>query len=390
MVTKDDIKSVRVYEENSIIKLDYRVQQSAKLPKGKKGNRFRHSTGVEYSATAFKRTNLKRFELALEHYESQFQDLENKEVVLFEDLAFLALKEAESGRRKTDDKKNYLSILKKHVLPYFGKMPIKDVKVKDVKAWMVKMGELKISQSTYNKRHYVLKRVLDYANENEYTVSNIMQHVKRTSPMFKKREVKDDAFYTQEEVELILNDTYSGDSEEELRNHNYINTFVHVGLLLGARTGEISALKFSDIDFEAGTVTIQRSITKSVISTTKTGVSRTIPMVKELHDRLLKHKETAICDWVFPNPKTLNPYTDSRTIVDHKFKPMLKRLKIPYIGLYQLRHTFTTLAIQKGISLVTVSRCLGHAGTEVTQKHYLRLGNSNQADVRKELESLTA
>lgn len=59
-----------------------------------------------------------------------------------------------------------------------------------------------------------------------------------------------------------------------------------------------------------------------------------LPLVGKLYDRLLKHKETAICDWMFPNPWTKMPYTDTRTIVDHFFKPMLQRLSIEYKGLY--------------------------------------------------------
>ena len=38
------ISSIRVYVEKAIIKIDYRVTTSAKLPIGKKGNRFRFST----------------------------------------------------------------------------------------------------------------------------------------------------------------------------------------------------------------------------------------------------------------------------------------------------------------------------------------------------------
>ena len=50
----DTIKSVRGYEDKGLLKMDYRVQSSAKLPKGKVGNRFRSSTGKAYSVMAMK------------------------------------------------------------------------------------------------------------------------------------------------------------------------------------------------------------------------------------------------------------------------------------------------------------------------------------------------
>ncbi len=48
MQEQEIIKSVRVYEEKGVIHLDYRVQTTAKLPKGKSGNRFRFSTIKSY------------------------------------------------------------------------------------------------------------------------------------------------------------------------------------------------------------------------------------------------------------------------------------------------------------------------------------------------------
>lgn len=383
MNTREIIKSVRVYVDNEIIKLDYRTQPR----NGKKTERFRHSTGMAVSKSMTKVVEKKKFEYAIEHYYSK---LENKEVVLFEDIAELALEEAEAGRRKDDGTKDYQSILAKHVNPHFGKMPLSDIKVKDIKAFMLKMSKLGISQNRYNKYHFVLKRVLDYAHENEYISFNVMTHVKRTSKLFKKSKSQDNAYYTESEVQKILSDTCEGCNELERVRHLFIKTFAHVGLLTGARSGEIMALKFSDINFENRTITIQRSIRRNVISSTKTDEERTIPMVGKLYDALVKWKEYSKSEWVFPNPLTYRPYTYSRTIVDHRFKPMLKRLNIPYRGMYNTRHTFASLSVQKGIPMHIVKECMGHKDIATTQRFYLRFGNLDQSDVRDQLENLIA
>ncbi len=107
----DTIKSVRGYEDNGLLKMDYRVQANVKLPKGKVGNRFRSSTGKAYTTMAMKHFEKYKFELALEHYESLFNNLENTDEPTFGDVAELALKEAESDRRKTEATKDYLRIL---------------------------------------------------------------------------------------------------------------------------------------------------------------------------------------------------------------------------------------------------------------------------------------
>lgn len=389
MNPEEIIKSVRIYEENNLIKTDFRVKPTAKLPIGKMSNRFRFSHGVTFSPKEFKRIELNKFKMAHEHYLSLFDNVENKEVVLFEDVAYDALAEAEVNRRKTDGTKNYLSILENRVLPYFGKMPIKSILPKDIRSFILEMSKLGMSRSTWFKHYFVIKRVFDYIAEN-FTDSSPLKHVKRSSPLFKIPSSQEDAYYTRDEVDKMLKATYNGRNEYELRKHNFISLFCHVGLLQGLRTGEIMALKYSDLDFENSTINVQRSITRSIIDVPKNGESRLIPLVDKLRVKLLKSQEIAKCDWVFPNPQTLNPYTYSRTISDHHFKPFLSRLDIPYKKLYQLRASFSTLALLSGVSLPVVSKCLGHKSLAVTEKHYIKLNALKQTDMKNELELLTA
>ena len=394
----DVIKNVTARNEKGRVLLDIVLQPTAKLPegrtiqKGRKSLRLRHFVGVKSSAKELKRyQNLSISKpIALKYYKSLFSGLEFKEKILVSDICYAALAEAEIGRKNNRDTKMYFSNLEKHILPYFGNMALVDIEIRDFKKWTLEQGKLNISQSTYNKRHYVLKRIFDHAEE-EYKVFNIMKGRARVSPLFSKRKADDNAFYTQEEVDLILNDTCEGCSDREKSKIDFMNVFFYIGVLTGARTGEISALKFSDIDFEKNTITIERSITKGFMSKPKNGKSRIIPMVKRLKERLLKYQESAICDYLFVNPLSLEPYTDSRTIVDHRFKPMLKRLGIEYKRLYSLRHTFATLSARKGVKLMTISEVMGHtSGIGVLEAHYLKHGNINQDDVRDELESLTA
>lgn len=386
----DTIKSVRVFIEDDIIKLDYRVNPTAKLPKDKKGNRFRFSTGKRNTSVAKKFVEKNKFKLAQEHYESLFRTLENKEVVLFEDIADLALKESEVNRKKKDGTKDYQNILKKDILPTFKKMPLKDIKVKDIRAWMVKMSEDGISQSRFNKRYYVLKIVLDYAVENEYLNATPIVHVNRSSKLFSKPKDKSNDYFSKEEQAIILNDTCEGGTVKDKRDFPFINTFIFIALLTGARTGEIMALQPDDIDFENNTITFQRSIRKGVIAGTKTGKIRTVPMVKLLANRLKNWVDNSNRAWVFSKPYVDAPYSDSRTIVDKYYKPLLKRLKLPYRVLYNSRHSFASIAIENKIPLATVSRCLGHSTLSTTERFYLQFGNMNQEDVRSQLENLTA
>ena len=383
-------KSIRLYVEDGIIKFDYRTKANVPLPKGKIGNRFRFSTGMKETPSSYKEIEKNKFQLVEDHFQGLFQTLENKEIVIFEDVAFLALKEAEADRGKKDGTKDYENILKLDVLPFFGKLPLKDIKVKDIKAWVSEIAEQELSQSRFNKKYYVVKRVLDYACENEYIESNPISHVKRGSKLFSKPKDKSNEYFSKEERNIILNDTCENGTPKDKIDFPFINTFIHVALLTGARTGEIMALKLEDIDFENNTITIQRSIRKGIIAGTKTGKTRIVPMIKTLKEVLLKWIGTSNRVWLFPKTTIDFPYSDSRTIVDKYYKPLLSRLNLKYRVLYNTRHSFASVAVENKIPISTVSRCLGHSTTQITQKAYIMWGNVEQNEIRDQLENLTA
>ena len=164
--------------------------------------------------------------------------------------------------------------------------------------------------------------------------------------------------------------------------------FLHVGFLCGARTGEIMSLEWDSIDFENNLITISTSMRKGILGVTKTDQVRIVPMVKRLSEALLKWKSTARTKYVFPIPNKGVPYKDSRSIVDSKFKPMLKQLNIPYKLLYSTRHTFASLAVEHGVSVSIVSQCLGHNNISTTQRFYIRMGNLDFENSRAALEKL--
>jgi integrase len=389
--TTEIVKSVRAFEENGFLKMDYRVQAKAKLPKGKKGNRFRASTGRPYNTMTMKHFEKHKFEYALEHYSSLFETLENKEDPTFGDVAELALKEAESDRRKTDGTKDYLRILHKDVAPMFWDMKLVDIKPSTIKAWQVEIGTNKdISQSRFNKIYYVLKRVLDYSMENDYIESNPISYVKRTSKLFKKQQKKDDNYFSKEQMRLILDDTCENGTVADKAKYPFINTYMYVAFFTGARVGEIASLTWDAIDFENNLITFATSVRKGVLDVTKTDTVRTVPMVQELAEVLKKYKGDSDRKYVFISPKTGSYYKDTRSIVDTYYLPMLKRLKLSRINMYNTRHTFASISIEKGVPISTVSKCLGHKSTEITSRFYLKFGKISNNDIRDQLESLSA
>ncbi len=88
---------------------------------------------------------------------------------------------------------------------------------------------------------------------------------------------------------------------------------------------------------------------------TKIDEVRTVPMVKEFVEVLQKYKDSLTHEYVFINPKTQSYYRDTRSIVDTYYKPLLQRLELPNIVMYQTRATFASISTEKGIPLSITS-----------------------------------
>lgn len=148
--------------------------------------------------------------------------------------------------------------------------------------------------------------------------------------------------------------------------------YVYFRFCVGARTGEINALTWNDIDWKNNTITISKSLSaKREIKPTKTGCNRTIVLTDDLLNLLKsmwKRGKFTPTDFIFTTPARL-------AIIDHKFardywKPALATAKIPYRRPYNSRHSFVSHALSIGIPPTDVSAVTGHHPVTMLQFYY--------------------
>ena len=177
-----------------------------------------------------------------------------------------------------------------------------------------------------------------------------------------------------------------------------IKTSLFVFLLCGFRRGEVTGLKWSDIDFEKRKITISRSALelpgKGIITKEpKTAKSqRTITIPNILVDQLSLYKDWQDLikkqsgdhyqdeDWVFTRDdgQILNPNTFSFWL-----DKILQEAKLPHFTIHSLRHTNITLQILSGVPLVTVAGRAGHSRTSTTSdiySHYVQTSDAVAAE----------
>jgi integrase len=159
-----------------------------------------------------------------------------------------------------------------------------------------------------------------------------------------------------------------------------------LGVYSGCREGELLGLKWGDVDFEAGTMSIRRSLAgvhRGVpeLAEPKTARSRrTIKLLPDALTALTVQKDHQVWD----RQKLVNDYTDyglvfatslgtayMRRNVIRAFKSALARAGLPNsIRIHDLRHAHATMMRKAGVDMKTVSERLGHSPIAITADLY--------------------
>jgi integrase len=157
-----------------------------------------------------------------------------------------------------------------------------------------------------------------------------------------------------------------------------------LALTTGARIGELLALRWSDLDFDAGILRIERTRSAATtgprFTTPKGGRSRSIHLTPRSLEALRSHRarqnemrlaavvwEDADLIFTTRSGSVIRP----STLTDDHFKPLLERAGLPRsTRFHDLRHSCATLLLSRGVDVVSVQRLLGHASPSMTLNVY--------------------
>ena len=103
-----------------------------------------------------------------------------------------------------------------------------------------------------------------------------------------------------------------------------------------------------------------------------------IKLPQSAADMLRARKQTAISEWIFPNP--LKPEKAvSGNAAYSMLKKILKECNLPSIRFHDLRHTFATQAISGGVDPKSLSHLLGHTKASFSLDRYTHVTSEMQA-----------
>jgi integrase len=165
----------------------------------------------------------------------------------------------------------------------------------------------------------------------------------------------------------------------------------------GLRRGEALALQWGDVDLERGEVRVWRAWakvgSKGAFTPLKTPTAkRVVPLPLGLLRRLKARKEELL--------ERLNPEeVDGLHLVggvkpvdpdafNHYLRRLAEKAGLGRVRVHDLRHTWATLALSRGISLEVVSERLGHASPTITLNVYRHLLEEERRGYVLDLEDL--
>jgi integrase len=201
----------------------------------------------------------------------------------------------------------------------------------------------------------IVKRILQMAVEEGVLNRNPALKVKVKVPQAKQ------AVLNATEIQILLR-------EAKILKHRFFDVWA-LALLTGMRSGELYALEWSDVDFDTGRIVVSRSwSSKNGTGPTKTAKNRIVPISSELHRFLHELKARD------PNRNPVLPRLSEWENGEQAqvLKDFCQAIGITLVKFHDLRATFITQLLSKGVSLAAVMAIVGHSSLRTTQG-YLRL-----------------
>ena len=310
---------------------------------------------------------------------------------------------------KDNTYQNYLYVYRQFVAPDFGQSRISSIKKTDIKRFYNMLADQRgLKISTIESVHTVLHQVLTTAVEDNYLRSNPSDNVLRELKKEKEFEAVKRKALTIPEQNLFLNYL----KRTPKYQHWYPIFAVLVGT--GLRVGELTGLRWCDVDLENGVIDVNHTLVyydhrtdgskKGCyfnVNTPKTPAGkRKVPMLSFVKEAIIMEKERqelldlhciatidGYTDFIFinrfGNPQhqgTLNKAI-RRIIRDCNDEQFLKNenpeVLLPHFSCHSLRHTFTTRMCEAGVNVKVIQDTLGHKDISTTLNIY--------TDVTKEL-----
>ena len=266
---------------------------------------------------------------------------------------------------------NYRVHVRKHLVPFFGKCPMKDVVPELVQLYVSRSNA---SPKTIRNICITLQSMWRSARAWGYVTHDLISGV--VLPSLKRIQRY---FFSAEEVQSII----------KASPEPYC-TFYGLAAETGLRAGELCGITLDNLDFERRLLFVRQSAWRGKLGDPKTESSI---RVVELSAQACEHLNRFLKSWR-PNERRLlfatkngTPW-DANLLLKRKFKPLLAELGIAIPrgnGFHAFRHANATMMDRLGTPLKVRQERLGHSDPYVTQAIYTHVASEDSRKVAAQL-----
>ena len=259
---------------------------------------------------------------------------------------------------------NYRSIADHHLIPFIGAANLKKLTADELDTWLDDRAE-ELSTRTLRLVHQILERAIRHAQARDKVRRNVASLV--IPP--EGQEGRPSRAMTLDQAISVLDQAGPGSPHR-------LAAYVVVSLLAGIRTEEARALVWAEVDLDAGTVAVYRSV-----GDTKTRKSRRVLKLPERGRRITQgashppgrraasrgRRMAGPRPGVLPRGRhAIGPLAGPPRIRRHHQGRRPGR----GVGPRELRHSFVSILSAHGVRIEDISDLVGHSGTTVTETVY--------------------
>ena len=283
----------------------------------------------------------------------------------------------------------YESIVRVHIKPALGGVKLKALTPTHVRGLYREKLDAGLASRTVQYIHTTLHKALKEAVADGLIPRNVTEAVK--APRAKGKEIN--ALSPAQARAFLEAASEANDRFEAL----YV-----LAVTAGLREGELLGLRWDDLDLDAGTLSVRRTLSEArsgrFFEAPKNGKGRSIRLTKQTVEALRSHRKrqneqrlglgTLWQDKGLVFPAQAGTPMNAKNLTARSFKPLLERAGLPRtVRLHDLRHTCATVLLGKGVHPKIVQELLGHATIAITLDTYSHVLPNMQGEAVTAMES---